>query len=73
MGFMMISKFNIKDFVKNILTPALPVIMGYIPVGFAYGVLGINAGISTLNIILMSCFVFAGSAQLMATGFLLRH
>ncbi len=57
------------SFVKRILTPALPVVMGYLPVGFAYGVLGVNAGISTLNTILMSLIVFAGSAQLMATGF----
>lgn len=57
------------SFVKRILTPALPVVMGYIPVGFAYGVLGVNAGISTLNTILMSLIVFAGSAQLMATVF----
>lgn len=57
---------------KNILkqlTQALPVVMGYLPVGFAYGVLGVNAGISTLNTILMSLIVFAGSAQLMATSF----
>lgn len=58
-----------KSFVKRILTPALPVVMGYIPVGFAYGVLGVNAGLSTINTILMSLIVFAGSAQLMATGF----
>jgi 4-azaleucine resistance transporter AzlC len=51
------------------LSPALPVVMGYLPVGFAYGVLGVNAGISTLNTILMSLIVFAGSAQLMATSF----
>ncbi len=51
------------------LSPALPVIMGYLPVGFAFGVLGVNAGISTLNTILMSIIVFAGSAQLMATAF----
>jgi 4-azaleucine resistance transporter AzlC len=49
--------------------PAFPVVMGYLPVGFAYGVLGVNAGISTLNTILMSIIVFAGSAQLMATSF----
>jgi 4-azaleucine resistance transporter AzlC len=54
------------------LTPALPVVMGYLPVGFAYGVLGVNAGISTLNTILMSLIVFAGSAQLMATSFFVQ-
>ncbi len=63
------TKVNKKTFVKRILTPALPVVMGYIPVGFAYGVLGVNAGISTINTILMSLIVFAGSAQLMATSF----
>jgi 4-azaleucine resistance transporter AzlC len=51
------------------ISPAFPVVMGYLPVGFAYGVLGVNAGISTLNTILMSIIVFAGSAQLMATSF----
>lgn len=59
----------IKNSVIKKLTPALPVVMGYLPVGFAYGVLGVNAGISTVNTILMSIIVFAGSAQLMATGF----
>jgi 4-azaleucine resistance transporter AzlC len=63
------SNFDKLSFVKRVLTPALPVVLGYIPVGFAYGVLGVNAGISTLNTILMSIIVFAGSAQLMATGF----
>lgn len=63
------SNFETLSFVKRVLTPALPVVLGYIPVGFAYGVLGVNAGISTLNTILMSIMVFAGSAQLMATGF----
>lgn len=43
--------------------------MGYVPVGFAYGVLAVNAGISPTNTILMSLLVFAGSAQLMATSF----
>ncbi len=51
------------------LLPALPVVMGYLPVGFAYGVLGVNSGIGILNTILMSIIVFAGSAQLMATSF----
>ena len=59
---------KILAFLKK-LSPALPVVMGYLPVGFAYGVLGVNAGISTLNTILMSIIVFAGSAQLMATAF----
>jgi len=47
---------------------AVPIVLGYLPVGFAYGVLGQGAGLSTVNIILMSLVVFAGSAQLVAVG-----
>lgn len=50
------------------LAPALPVVMGYLPIGFAYGVLATGAGMSTFNTLLMSLIVFAGSAQLVAVG-----
>ncbi|MEL7590054.1 MAG: AzlC family ABC transporter permease [Anaerolineaceae bacterium] len=52
------------------LAPALPVVMGYLPIGFAFGVLAAGAGVSALNSVLMSLIVFAGSAQLMAVGFI---
>jgi 4-azaleucine resistance transporter AzlC len=42
--------------------------MGYIPVGFAYGVLADKAGVGSLGILLMSVLVYAGSAQLIAVG-----
>lgn len=45
-----------------------PIILGYIPVGFAYGVLAQKVGLSPLNTLLMSVLVFAGSAQLIAVG-----
>jgi 4-azaleucine resistance transporter AzlC len=45
-----------------------PIVMGYIPVGFAYGVLAQKVGLSPLNTVLMSVMVFAGSAQLIAVG-----
>lgn len=51
------------------LSPALPVMMGYLPVGFAYGVLASNAGLSLVQTVLMSVLVFAGSAQLIAVTF----
>jgi 4-azaleucine resistance transporter AzlC len=47
---------------------AAPIILGYIPVGFAYGVLAQKAGISALNTVLMSLLVYAGSSQLIAVG-----
>ena len=46
----------------------LPIILGYVPVGFAYGVLAQKSGLSGINTILMSVLVFAGSAQLIAVG-----
>ncbi len=50
------------------LRRTMPIIMGYIPVGFAYGVLAQKVGLSPLNTLLMSVLVFAGSAQLIAVG-----
>ncbi|WP_243361955.1 AzlC family ABC transporter permease [Fundidesulfovibrio terrae] len=43
---------------------ALPIVLGYLPVGFAYGVLAVKAGLSVANTGLMSILVYAGSAQL---------
>jgi 4-azaleucine resistance transporter AzlC len=48
----------------------LPVVLGYLPVGFAYGVLAQKSGLSPANTLLMSLLVFAGSAQLVAVGLL---
>jgi len=36
---------------------AVPIAMGYIPIGFAYGVLAQKAGLSALNTLAMSIFV----------------
>ncbi len=47
---------------------ALPIVLGYLPIGFAYGVLAGKAGLSPLNTLLMSVLVFAGSSQLIAIG-----
>lgn len=47
---------------------ASPIVLGYLPVGFAFGVLAQKAGLSALNTLLMSLIVYAGSAQLIAVG-----
>lgn len=47
---------------------ALPVVLGYLTVGFAYGMLARNAGLSLLQSGLMSLIVYAGSAQLISVG-----
>ena len=49
---------------------ALPIVMGYIPVGFALGVMAADAGLSPLQMGLMSLFVYAGSAQFIAIDML---
>ncbi|KHK02340.1 AzlC family ABC transporter permease [Desulfovibrio sp. TomC] len=53
---------------KKALSLTLPVTLGYVPVGMAYGVLAGKAGLSALNVLLMSILVYAGSAQLVAVG-----
>jgi 4-azaleucine resistance transporter AzlC len=45
-----------------------PIVLGYVPIGLAFGVLAQKAGISTLNTLLMSLLVYAGSSQLIAVG-----
>ncbi|MDK1028118.1 MAG: AzlC family ABC transporter permease [Anaerolineae bacterium] len=41
----------------------LPILIGVIPFGLIYGVLALNAGISSVPAQLMSSIIFAGSAQ----------
>lgn len=49
---------------------AAPIVMGYIPVGFALGVMAADAGLNPLQMGLMSLFVYAGSAQFIAVDML---
>ncbi|OLN26377.1 AzlC family protein [Desulfovibrio sp. DV] len=53
---------------RKALSLTLPIALGYVPVGMAYGVLAGKAGLSALNVLLMSILVYAGSAQLVAVG-----
>ncbi|MUM76405.1 branched-chain amino acid ABC transporter permease [Pseudodesulfovibrio sp. F-1] len=47
---------------------ALPIVMGYLPVGAAFGVLAHKTGLSAAETALMSLLVYAGSAQLIAVA-----
>jgi 4-azaleucine resistance transporter AzlC len=47
---------------------AFPIVVGYLPIGIAYGVLAIKLGLSPFNTLLMSLVVYAGSSQLIAIG-----
>jgi 4-azaleucine resistance transporter AzlC len=43
-------------------------VLGYLPIGFAYGVLATNAGLSARNVVLMSLITYAGASQFIAAG-----
>ena len=49
---------------------AWPICLGYLPIGLAFGVLAQKAGLSPLQVALMSIFVFAGSSQFIAVSML---
>ncbi len=46
----------------------LPLVVGAMPFGIIFGALGITSGLSPAGTLAMSAFVFAGSAQFIATG-----
>ena len=47
---------------------AVPIVLGYIPIGLAYAIIARRAGLSTLETLLMSLMVYAGASQMMAAG-----
>lgn len=53
---------------KKGLKASLPVVMGYVPVGMAFGVLAAQAGLNIWEVFFMSFLVYAGSAQFIGTG-----
>ena len=54
--------------IKRGAASAAPIIMGYLPIGFAFGVLAIEAGIGAAGAVAMSVFLYAGSSQFIAIG-----
>jgi 4-azaleucine resistance transporter AzlC len=63
------TKIKRMEFIAG-LKVALPVILGFVPVGIAYAVMAGQAGMNVRQTILMSVFVFAGASQMMAAGML---
>ena len=45
---------------------ALPVVLGYLPVGMAFGVLSQKAGLTAFEVAMMSFLVYAGASQFIA-------
>jgi 4-azaleucine resistance transporter AzlC len=57
-----------KQVIQTAWSQSFPIVLGYLSVGFAFGILAQKAGISTVNTLLMSIIVYAGSAQLIAVS-----
>jgi 4-azaleucine resistance transporter AzlC len=55
---------------KEGLGAGWPICLGYLPIGMAFGVLAQKAGLTPLQIGLMSILVFAGSSQFIAVSML---
>lgn len=63
-------KWNISDFTKGIKL-SVPIMAGYVPLGFACGIVCAEAGMSSFQIFLMSILVYAGAGQYIAGGMIL--
>jgi 4-azaleucine resistance transporter AzlC len=61
---------NLAAVFKDGVKTAWPICLGYFPIGLAFGVIAGKAGLSPLDIGLMSVLVFAGSAQFIAVSML---
>jgi 4-azaleucine resistance transporter AzlC len=66
----MSASHNLRTVLKDGITAAWPICLGYAPIGLAFGVLAQKSGLSPGEIGLMSLLVFAGSAQFIAVSML---
>lgn len=58
---------NEKTFVDGV-KDCLPTLIGYLSIGFAFGVVGIASHLSTFEIFLLSLLIYAGAAQFIFCG-----
>ncbi len=61
----------INEEIKKGIISALPIIVGYLPIGMAFGILSKTTGISLLESFMFSSLVFAGASQFMALNLML--
>ncbi|MBM7571422.1 AzlC family ABC transporter permease [Aquibacillus albus] len=50
------------------IAKGIPIMLGYMPIALTYGVLAKQAGMSVMEITLMSILVYAGASQFMGVG-----
>src|SRR5699024_939756 len=51
--------------IKQGIEASIPIALGYIPVALTFGILAKQAGMSILELTMMSAFVYAGASQFM--------
>lgn len=54
--------------IRRGMTVGLPIMIGYLPIALTYGVLAKQAGMSLLELTLMSVMVYAGASQFMGAN-----
>ena len=59
-----------KNTVKQALIATVPVLFGYLALGFGFGVLLSAAGYGVLHALIMSIFIYAGTGQYIGVGLL---
>jgi len=57
-------------YILNGIKDSYPIVLGYIPIGLAFGILAASTGISPLGVLLISLLLFAGSAQFITVSML---
>lgn len=58
---------------RSALHDVLPTVLGYVGIGIVFGIVSRAAGISVLITLLISTFVYAGSAQFVLITMLVNH
>ena len=61
--------FHLKEF-KAALKVSVPVMMGYLVLGFAFGLLAVSSGLKWYIAVIMSLTIYAGALQFLAIGLL---
>jgi len=61
---------KINKYFLNGVKESYPIVLGYLPIGLAFGVLASSSGISPLGVLFISMVLFAGSAQFITVSLL---
>lgn len=59
-----------KTAIKKAFPTTIPVLLGYVPLGIAFGLMMVNAGYNVLWTIISSISIFSGTGQFVETSFL---